>query len=95
MPHFAFPMSTGFAPSGSLKLLGAIKRAGTPTALPLPASAVACASLRGATRIACTYDFVLALVAGADGTHALRWQRVGDAAAPEAAAAECGSVRVP
>ena len=73
----------------------AAARAGTPTALPLPASAVACASLRGATRIACTYDFVLALVAGADGTHALRWQRVGDAAAPEAAAAECGSVRVP
>ena len=71
----------------------AAARAGTPTALPLPASAVACASLRGATRIACTYDFVLALVAGADGTHALRWQRVGDAAAPEAA--ECGSVRVP
>ena len=26
--HFAFPMSTGFAPSGSLKLFGAIKRAG-------------------------------------------------------------------
>ena len=73
----------------------AAARAGTPTALPLPASAVACASLRGATRIACTYDFVLALVAGADGAHALRWQRVGDAAAPEAAAAECGSVRVP